>query len=73
MTNSVSAARRLLAVTGFTLASVLSFVFTTIRDPMTAMLVLEPGELLQRFRDAPGVGGVHGHRRPVLGHGLRQR
>ena len=40
-TSSVSVARRILAVTGFAGASISSFVFTSIQDPMMAMLVAE--------------------------------
>ena len=49
VTSSVSVARRILAVTGFTLASVLSFVFTRIQDPMSAMLVLSLASFFNDF------------------------
>jgi MFS transporter, ACS family, glucarate transporter len=49
MTSSVSMARRILAVTGFAGASISSFVFTSIEDPMSAMLVLSVASFFNDF------------------------
>ena len=48
-TSSVSVARRILAVTGFAGASISSFVFTSIQDPMMAMLVLSIASFFNDF------------------------
>ena len=58
VTSSVSVARRILAVTGFTLASVLSFVFTRIQDPMSAMLVLSLASFFNDFVMPPAWAGT---------------
>jgi MFS transporter, ACS family, glucarate transporter len=49
LTQSVSTARRILAVVGFTGASITSFLFTSIQDPMAAMLVLSLASFFTDF------------------------
>ena len=62
----VACARRIVAVIGFVGASTSIFVFTTIQDPVTAMIVLGFAGFFNDFVMPAAWAGAHGCRRPLL-------